>query len=93
MSTRLTASEAATTARVTYRQLDYWTTHGLIRTKVANPGTGNHRTYTEHEVRVLTLMAQLVKAGIEPRSAAKVARQVVTYGEGRIGPLAVVSAA
>lgn len=89
MSAHITAADAARKARVSYRQLDYWTTHGLIRVKEANPGTGNRRRYTEREVRVLTLMARLVKAGVEPRAASKIARQIVTRGAGRLGPLVV----
>lgn len=79
------ATEAIRVARITYRQLDHWTTHSMIRCRVANPGTGNRRRYTEREVRILTLMASLVHEGVDPTTAAKVARRLVTKGTARLG--------
>lgn len=83
--THVKATDAQRAARITYRQLDHWTTNGYIRTKTANPGSGNGRVYTEREVRVLTLMAGLVHAGVEPSVASRVARQIVAKGSSRLG--------
>lgn len=79
------AAEAILVAGITYRQLDHWTTNRYIRCHVPNPGHGNRRRYTEREVRVLTLMAALVREGVDPASASKVARRLVAKGSARLG--------
>jgi len=85
MTTHLTANQAVKAAGVTYRQLDYWTTNRYVRCHHANPGSGYGRKYTAQEVHILTLMAALVKQGMEPRTASRVARRIVRTGQARIG--------
>jgi DNA-binding transcriptional MerR regulator len=65
---------AAERVGITYRQLDYWIRQGFI--KGALPGTGHPRSITGAEFRVLERMATLVKAGVEPQAAGKMARRL-----------------
>lgn len=65
---------AAERCDITYRQLDYWIRQGFI--KGALPGTGNMRNITNAEFRVLECMASLVKAGVTPPVAGRMARRL-----------------
>lgn len=69
-------------AGLTYRQLDYWFRTGLIHAVGGNtPGSGYSRKWTEAERSVALTMIRLIKAGIGPHTAVKVAR-----GQAEIAP-------
>lgn len=61
---------------VTYRQLDAWTTAGLILPDggECNPGSGYRRQWTEDEIRIIGRMVRLVHAGMSVSQAARIAR-------------------
>jgi len=81
----MTGRELADRIGVTYRQVDYWTTKRYLRAEAANPGSGVSRDYSKREVRVAEHMASLVKQGLAPAAAARVARQIERKGAGRLG--------
>ncbi len=65
-------------AGLTYRRLDHWTTCQYLQPEGdANPGTGRSRCYPYSELRIARLMVQLTDAGIEPATAARLARRPV----------------
>ncbi len=60
---------------LTYRQVDYWATKGYLQPENGpNPGTGSSRQFPYSELRIARLMVQLTDAGIEPATAARLAR-------------------
>jgi DNA-binding transcriptional MerR regulator len=68
---------------ISYRQLDHWCRRGYLKPE-ANPGSGYGREFSDSEVEVAKLMAQLVHAGFQAGKAAKVARRVKTSGVTRL---------
>lgn len=58
---------------ITFRQFDTWCSKGFIRSQTN--GTGDPRTLTEGEKRVLTVMSALVLAGIPAGLAGRIARR------------------
>lgn len=60
----LTGQEVADLAGVTYRQVDYWITHGFIDTEKPSPGSGRFRRFNPTEVEQIRTAARLVNAGI-----------------------------
>lgn len=87
MSAPLSSVQVADRAGITYRQLDYWTTRGYLKARhgAANPGSGVPREYTPREALVAEHMARLVRDGVTPDRAAKVARQLATRGHAALG--------
>ncbi len=63
---------------LTYRQLDVWYRTGLIDPLISGPtsGSGSHRAFSEDEIAIITIMAQLVYAGMRPSSAGEYARML-----------------
>ena len=70
---------------MTYRKFDHWCRKGYIHcarlheeTTILGPighkGSGNRRIITQDEIRVLTVMTELVTLGFNPAAAAFVAR-------------------
>ena len=63
---------------MTYRKFDYWCHMGYIRHarlfEETAEGSGNRRTITDDEIRVVTLMAELVALGLRPQTAEPLAR-------------------
>jgi len=61
-----TAKEAADAAGISYRMLDYWLRQGAVRPKAeAQPGSGNHRSFTAEEVMRLMEVVSLYKSAQE----------------------------
>jgi len=61
-----TSKEAAEAAGISYRMLDYWLRTGAVRLKnKAQPGSGNHRSFTTEEVTRLTEVVTLYKSAQE----------------------------
>jgi len=62
---------------LTYRKFDYWCTEGYIRFAPRTfDRSGCVRAITEDEVRVITLMAELVTLGLSPQTAEPLARKL-----------------
>jgi hypothetical protein len=62
---------------VSYRRLDYWARMGYLRPHGEGCGSGRRRAWSEPELRVASVMARLVDAGLALPIAAAVARQIV----------------
>jgi hypothetical protein len=60
---------------VSYRQIDYWVRRGWLRPDDPRPGSGYGRDWSDDEVRVAERMARLVRAGLAPDVAARLARE------------------
>lgn len=90
---RLVGTEAALLAAgVSYRRMDHWITKGWVRVATqANPGSGRHRQITEHEVAVARLMAALIRGGVNPETASRLARHLWEGEEARLTDALVVS--
>ena len=71
--------ELAERTGATYRQVDHWARRGYLR--VNSRGHGVLRHWSDEEIRVATVMARLVAAGLTPAAAHTAAR-----GRSRIGP-------
>jgi len=81
------ATEAALAAGVKYVTLWRWTDAGYIKAQAAvdnlhgtpgdpaAPGSGYSRRYTDAEVDVLKRMALLVRIGVRPSCAVRIARE------------------
>ena len=89
----MTGQQLASHIGATYRQVDHWTSLGYLRARAAkaNPGSGNPRDYTPREVEVAEAMAALVRHGVEPKVAARLARRLVAKGYARLGRFTVVT--
>lgn len=48
-------------ARITYRQLNYWTNHGYIKPEYESRGSGDWRYFTEDEAGAVVEVAKLVR--------------------------------
>lgn len=71
-----TSEQVCDIARVTYRQLDYWTRNEWVRpVRERFPGSGNPRYYSEEETQRVVLMGQLVAAGLLPGTAYRLTQQ------------------
>lgn len=68
-------SEILARTGITYRQLDHWTRRGWLHPDHPLKGCGSRREWTNNEIEVAARMAQLVKAGLTPKTAADVARK------------------
>lgn len=68
---------------VSYRQLDFWVRQGYLRPgDHPMPGSGKVRSWPTGEVAVARLMGRLVKAGLTPAAAHRVARGDRVLGSG-----------
>lgn len=71
----MNANEVIELAGITYRQLDHWTRRGWIAPEHPEcGGSGHHRCYSELEVAVIAHIGALVRAGVQPDVAARIAR-------------------
>lgn len=60
------------TVGITYRQLDYWTTTGLVRASVRDAGgSGTQRLYGFDDIVQLKLIKRLLDAGVDLRRIRK----------------------
>ena len=63
---------------ITYRQLDYWTRCGYLRpgqrANMRGDGIGYAREWSESELTVAAAMGRLIRLGLLPHVAARVAR-------------------
>jgi len=72
---------------LTYRQFNTWISANLIQATWlrSDGGSGDRRTMTWAEVDVLTLMADLVHAGMTPKAAAPLARLLAAEESAPLG--------
>lgn len=68
----------------TYRQLDYWARGGYLKPQQVKRGSGRSRTWNSRERDVSALIVRLLAVGVELAVAARVAREAVESGTGRI---------
>jgi hypothetical protein len=81
---------------ITYRRFDHWCSKGYIRFDIErgkSDGSGNWRTLPEHEVRVVSLMVDLIATlGLRPDAAEPLARALAAgatmFGNFRIERMA-----
>lgn len=59
---------------ITYRQMDHWCRQRYLRVDNPDPGSGRRRIFPPEEVRVVSVMARLVKAGLSVEGAHRAAR-------------------
>jgi hypothetical protein len=59
---------------ITYRQLDYWVRIGYLHPEREREGSGHPRIWPDEEQRVAREMGQLVRAGLDPDLAHRLAR-------------------
>jgi hypothetical protein len=60
----LSTQEVCRRSRATYRQVDYWIRAGVIAPAIASAnGSGTRRAFTEDQVRVVRLVADLAALG------------------------------
>lgn len=60
------AAELVTVVGLTYRQVDYWTSTGLLQTKgEVHPGHGSRRGYPESELHKAIALKALLAAGLK----------------------------
>lgn len=77
-----TSAEVMDATGLTYRQVDYWTRMGWLRTVTApTPGSGYWRAYPRAEVRVAHLMVAMANAGVAVQVAAEAARRATVVAE------------
>jgi hypothetical protein len=75
---------AADQAGVSYRQLDTWISKGYLKA-IGGEGTGYSRDLPEPEVRVAREMGKLVRAGMAPPTAERVARELDATAMAHLG--------
>jgi DNA-binding transcriptional MerR regulator len=76
-ATAAISSDDMLAAGISYRQLDYWCSKGYLRPDSASPGSGYARRFPPEEREIARLMVVLTKAGLEPKAAARAAREGV----------------
>jgi hypothetical protein len=70
----VTSNDLCTHAGISYRQLDHWARKGYLgHAAQAHVGTGYTRDWTYTETAKVERMALLVKAGMGPAAAARIA--------------------
>lgn len=74
--------EVCKRAGITYRQADYWSRAGLIPgvTNLVDKGSGYPREWTYEQVEFVTVLAQLVRAGINVRVASEAITKRIAEG-------------
>lgn len=77
---------------LTYRQLHYWITAGLIRPSTTSIGSGYPLDIPDREIAVLRVMVPLVHEGLTPTRAAEIARKVLADGSAPLGDFILVRA-
>ncbi len=75
------------TLHATYRQADHWIHRGYLPVRQASPGSGNHRSITDREAKLLRLMDQLVHIGFAPARAGELALVLEDDGHAALGPI------
>ena len=61
-------------ARLSHRQVGWWTNHGYLRTEDPTPGSGYRRRWPVGEIAVAAQISRLIAAGLVLPAAAEYAR-------------------
>jgi len=72
----LTASELVESSGLTYRQLDYLSSNGIVLAHTGGPGSGFPRRYPGIEVRIALICARLRRVGARNDVLLRVAEQL-----------------
>lgn len=70
----LSSADVAWKAGITFRQCDHWVRRGYLRPDGAALGSGRPRRWPRAEVDVARAMARLVRIGLTPAAAHRIAR-------------------
>ncbi|GAW50595.1 MULTISPECIES: MerR family transcriptional regulator [unclassified Nocardioides] len=82
----ISAHDLTIVADLSYRQVDYWTRAGYLRTiDDPQPGSGYQRTYDDDQIALAVQMSRLTKAGIPQPRAHEVALDLLLYGRADLG--------
>lgn len=76
----VTGSDLCAAADISYRQLDHWTRLGYLHPIEATPGSGYVRAYPSSELATAQLVRRLLDAGMKPREAFTLARDLLEHG-------------
>ena len=73
-------------AGITYRQCDHWTRCGYLQDIPRPPdsGSGTPRYFPTHQVPLARLVKQLLDAGMQPRQAFELARDLLEHGHAHL---------
>ncbi|RZT87562.1 hypothetical protein EV383_4487 [Pseudonocardia sediminis] len=71
---RFTHVQMVDASGLTYRMADHYVRAGYLSPDVPAIGSGSQRVFSRAEVEVACRLARLVRAGVAPRDAARVAR-------------------
>lgn len=82
----ITGPDLCHQARITYRQLDYWTRTGRLRAINPRPGSGFPHLYPDDEIPVAAHMGALTAAGLGLQAAATTARALARGDPAHLGP-------
>jgi DNA-binding transcriptional MerR regulator len=74
----LTSGQVRELARITYRQLDFWTREGYIDPLPGGSSQGRYRRWSRDEAQRICLLAELVRAGVNALHAAHALRNSPT---------------
>lgn len=85
----VTALEIVHQAKITYRQLDYWTRTGLLVPTNADPGSGHTRHYPYEQLARAKALSALLRAGVNLASLREYLDTVVTVGAVTYGPVTI----
>lgn len=72
----MTGYDLARETGLTYRQVDHWTTHGVLRPAKASPGSGHRRAFDPDEARVARALRGLRELGAGLEVLAEAAGQL-----------------
>jgi hypothetical protein len=78
----LSATEVCQRTGASYRQVDYWCRSGVIEPWVGATGNGSRRVFSEYQVRVVRLIADLAALGAQApvlRRAAVCAARIIDW--------------
>jgi DNA-binding transcriptional MerR regulator len=76
----VTSTDLCIRAKVSVRQVDYWTRTGILTCLEATPGSGIVRAYPASEVTFARLLKQLLEGGMNLRAAVNLARELLEHG-------------
>lgn len=85
----VTAVEIVKQARITYRQLDYWTRTGLLVPSNINAGAGNHRHYPLDQLARAKAISAFLRAGLSLSVLREHLDTITTVGAFTYGPVTI----
>jgi DNA-binding transcriptional MerR regulator len=85
----VTGQELCADARITYRQLDYWTRTGLLQPVVVTPGSGRARGYDLDQAERAAAIRELLYAGVSLQIIRAHIDDFVTTGVLEVGPITI----